>query len=329
MSRKDTIATLFERKAAPSGSASASDKDRVRTGAISAMGASLKELSDGAKAAARLQEQLENGSVISDLDPAKLDNSFVSDRLPLANDKSFEELLTSIKEQGQILPILVRPHPDVPGRYQIAYGHRRAKAASMLGIKVRAIIKSLSNAELVVAQGKENLERRDLSFIEKAFFARRLEDQGFDRTTIIAALATDKADLSRYISIARLIPEPLAQAIGPASKIGRSRWQSLSVLLTGSGKFEPILTDPGFLALDSDGRFSFLFAALSAPTPPAMEQRNWSTPSGQKGAKIDIRKDRTVITFEESAVPNFGPYLADRLSALYEDFLRNQQGESR
>src|SRR5579863_5034358 len=184
------------------------------------MGASLKELTEGARAAARFQEQVETGAIVVDLDPDTLDSSFVSDRLPAAVDPSFDALVASVRESGQILPILARPHPKDQDRYQIAYGHRRVRVAAALGIKVRTIVRTLTDAELVIAQGKENLERRDLSYIEKAFFARRLEDQGFERGVIITALATDKADLSRYISVARQIPERLAQAIGPAGKAG-------------------------------------------------------------------------------------------------------------
>jgi ParB family transcriptional regulator, chromosome partitioning protein len=331
VSRKDTIATLFERKTDTSNPATVGDKDRVRTGAISAMGASLKELTEGARAAARFQEQVDTGVAVVDLDPDTLDSSFVSDRLPAAVDPSFDALVASVRESGQILPILARPHPKDPGRYQIAYGHRRVRVAAALGVKVRTIVKTLTDAELVIAQGKENLERRDLSYIEKAFFARRLEDQGFDRAVIIAALATDKADLSRYISVARQIPERVAQAIGPAGKAGRPRWQALAALLANSRKeaiIDGVVTSKAFLGLDSDGRFSLLFEALAQRKRPSAKPRSWSIPAGRKAAKIENRAGHTVLTFDESVVPTFGSYLADRLGALYDDFLRSQQKDA-
>jgi ParB family transcriptional regulator, chromosome partitioning protein len=332
MSRKDTIATIFERKSEGSSHSAAGDKDRVRTGAISAMGSSLKELTEGARAAAKFQEQIETGTVLVDLEPDVLSGSFVKDRLPTPVDANFESLVASIREQGQILPILARPHPKEPGRYQIAYGHRRVRAAAILGTKVRAIIKPLTDSELVIAQGKENLERRDLSYIEKAFFARRLEEQNFDRSVIGTALATDKADLSRYISIAQQIPERLVQFIGPAQKVGRSRWQALADLLSNSkaaSVVEKVIQDDVFLALDSDGRFALLFDKLSNRQRSSVDLRSWSTPSGRKAAKIEIRPERIVLSFDEAAAPAFGRYLADRLSALYVDFLRNQGEELR
>ena len=64
------------------------------------------------------------------------------------------------------------------------------------------VVRQMSDAELVVAQGQENSARRDLSFIERALYAAKLEEAGFDRETIMAALNVDKTGLSRLISVA-------------------------------------------------------------------------------------------------------------------------------
>ena len=45
---------------------------------------------------------------------------------------------------------------------------------------------------------------------------------------VIAALSSDKADVSRYVSLARTIPEEIAMVIGPAPKAGRARWIDLA-----------------------------------------------------------------------------------------------------
>lgn len=104
-----------------------------------------------------------------------------------------------------------------------------------------------------------NLDRQDLSFIEKALFAKRkLEDGGYDPNTIIAALSTDKADLSRYIAIARRIPEALIKRIGPAPRSGRARWLALAERIDEPkviAAIEAALEDPGVQSMDNDGRF--------------------------------------------------------------------------
>jgi ParB family transcriptional regulator, chromosome partitioning protein len=331
MTRKDTIDSLFVRKAEPNNGSVAGDKERVRTGAISAMGTSLKELTEGARAAARLQEQFEAGAVVVDLDPVAIDSSLVADRLSAEVDPSFDALLESMKTSGQQVPILVRPHPQAKGRYQVAYGHRRLRAAAGLGIKIKAIVRPLTDGELVIAQGKENLDRHDLSYIEKALFARRLEDRGFERAVIMSALSTDKGDLSRYISVARMIPEPLLQAIGPAGKAGRARWIALAQRL-GQARAEKIveeaLAGAEFRTLGSDARFSLLFQALEKTTrKPAPKLRVWTNAAGQKAARIESLPDRIVVTIDEASVPAFGTYVVERLDDLYAQFLAAKREE--
>ena len=76
MSRKDTVDALFKgRLGAPNAPPPVERIDRVRTGAISAMGASLAQLTENAKTVARLQDQIAAGDLVLDLDPAAIDES--------------------------------------------------------------------------------------------------------------------------------------------------------------------------------------------------------------------------------------------------------------
>lgn len=355
MSRKDTLNSLFmgrrpQPAAAPAGGADPAapsvtpapvhregEKERVRTGAISAMGASLQQLTEGARTAARLQEQIASGTAVIDLDPAVIDGSMVKDRLEAEVDPGFEALVRSIAESGQQVPILVRPHPAASGRYQAAYGHRRLRAAARLGVPVKAVVRPLSDVELVIAQGKENLDREQLSFIEKALFARRLEDQGFDRATLGAALSTDKGDLSRYIAVARLIPESVLIAIGPARKAGRARWLTLAERLKAPRAdriMAELLQSPGFRAAESDVRFMMVLEALDRKSRPRgrarPEVRVWKAPGAGEAGRIEISDTQTVLTFDDSRLPAFGRFVAGELDALYARFLaaREDNGEA-
>ncbi len=167
-------------------------------------------------------------------------------------------LVESIRESGQLVPVLLRPHPGQAGRFQIAYGHRRVRALAELGRPVRAVVRKLSDDELVVAQGKENGEREDLSFIERATYALALEVKGFKRETIMAALSVDKTELSRLISVARALPRSLVSAIGAAPKTGRRRWMDLVeryVAWSDEAALEATLADAAFAAAPSDERF--------------------------------------------------------------------------
>jgi len=303
VSRKSTIDTLFvnrgEQKPLPS--------DRVKTGAISAMGTSLKQLTESAKAASRLQEQIAAGAVMIEIEPDKIESSLIADRIATDIDPDFEALVESIRSSGQQVPILVRPLDG--GRYQTAYGHRRVRAAARIGVKVKALVRELTDPELVVAQGKENLDRKDLSFIERAQFAWRLEGQGFDRNVIMAALSTDKADLSRYISIAKSIPEEIIQAIGPAPKVGRPRWATLAENLDSDAAYA-VIGSPEFKRMDSDARFNAVLNSFSRRAP---KETSWAL---GREAKIDRKADKTVLTVNTG----FGAYLVDRLDELYREF---------
>jgi ParB family chromosome partitioning protein len=320
MSRKDTVEALFKgRLGAPNAPSAVERGERVRTGAISAMGASLAQLSENAKTVARLQDQISGGDRVLELDPADVDASLVSDRLMIEVDPTFEALVVSMAESGQQVPILVRPHPTEAGRYQAAYGHRRLRAASRLKIKVQAVVRTLSDADLVVAQGKENLERRDLSFIERAWFARRLEDRGFDRSVVIAALSCDKADVSRYVAMARAIPEIIAISIGPAPKAGRARWAELAEKLQQGDAVataEALIRQTEFLSLDSDQRFARLLEVLRPAVEHKKTQEMWVAKDGRKVARVQRGTERVVLAFDEKVAPAFGDYVLRQLDAL-------------
>ena len=221
-----------------------------------------------------LRQQIENGSIVAELAPEMLEPSFVSDRLMPIDDPQYRQLVELIRKDGQALPILVRPHPVRTGIYQIANGHRRSHAARELAVKVRAIIQTLSDTEFVIAQGKENAERRNLSFIERALFAAKLDSNGFDRATINAALAVHTTELSRLLTVAAAIPSAIVTLIGPAPKAGRTRWIELVEYLQTKDAQQlavQTLDSPSLKRLGTDARFEALMETLrnaaSGPEP--------------------------------------------------------------
>lgn len=331
MSRKDAINSLFLKKPEPAATGQVKNAERVRTGAIAAMGSSLQEMTDGARAAERLQQQLAEGEVVIALDPKQIEGSMISDRIPTDVDPGFEGLVARIAEYGQQVPILVRPHPEKPDQFQIAYGRRRLRAAVRLGTPVKAIVRSLSDAELVIAQGRENLDRADLTFIEKAFFARRLEDAGYDRATIMAALSTDKSDLSRYIAIARRLPEPIVLKIGPAPKSGRARWIALAEKLAEARSIatvEALLDDPEIETRDSDSRFLLVWKAVDKSAKRAAKRSDvWMNPAGKRAGRVERSEGKTALVFNEKIVPEFATWISSRLDDLYVEFSNSRDEE--
>lgn len=79
------------------------------------------------------------------------------------------ELTQSIKQRGVLQPILLRPDPDAPGRYQIVAGERRWRAAQMAGLTtIAAVVREVDELELLEVGIIENVQRTDLNPIEEA-----------------------------------------------------------------------------------------------------------------------------------------------------------------
>ena len=119
-------------------------------GAVGAMGRSLERLTSEVVSARVAEDQLKSGTVAVDLDPGLVDPSPAPDRLPVLDAPSEARFIEVIRAQGQQTPILVRPHPAVRGRYQVAFGHRRLRAAAALGRPFRAL--SISSRRPPLAQ---------------------------------------------------------------------------------------------------------------------------------------------------------------------------------
>jgi ParB family chromosome partitioning protein len=298
-------------------------------GALGAVTRSIDALAARADAAREIEDKLAHGETVIDLDTALIEDSFVSDRLA-HNDEQFRELVEAIRLRGQDSPILVRPHPEKDGKYQIAFGHRRARAAKELGRPVRAVVKKLADRDHVIAQGQENSARADLSFIERTMFADKLDTLGFDRETIMAALSADKTTVSKMLSVTRRIPTEVLSAIGAARATGRDRWHDLSVKFEEENAAERaglFVETPDFAAAEPDARFDMLVAFLnkkpSSPAhsaTPASAISQWHRKDGSVKAKIKDDGKQFTIALKAREASAFGAYIADNLDRLYEAF---------
>jgi ParB family chromosome partitioning protein len=231
-------------------------------------------------------------------------------------------LTSSIRENGQQVPILVRPHPDHSDRYQVAFGHRRLRAVSELGLPVKAVVRELTDEQLVVAQGQENNEREDLTFIEKARFAHKLNSQ-FSRDVVIAALSIDRSNLSKMILLVDALPPEIVDAIGAAPGIGRPSWQQFAEL------FQKISSPKDAIdyavswevqSLPSADRFKAVVAKLK----PARTARGipdvLATPDGDRLAQVIKSKSRLEIIIDRKAKPDFAAFVLEQLPKLFQEY---------
>ncbi|MBV8893050.1 MAG: plasmid partitioning protein RepB [Acidobacteria bacterium] len=296
---------------------------RVTAGSVRAMGLELDHLTQEAEQANVLREQLASGTAVVELDPKYLEPSFVSDRLAPTDDPQYRQLVETIRTHGQQLPILVRPHPKKSSFYQIAYGHRRWYAARELAIKVRAIVQDLSDTELVVAQGKENSQRRNLSFIERALFAASLDAAGFERSTINAALAVQTAETSRLLAVAAAVPAAIVKAIGPAPKAGRTRWMELAEHLE-TKEAERIafghLEQPFVKQLGTDARFETVLATLRTAASNPNRAEVITNMRGEPVVRVTRSGPSLRLWVDGRFTPGFCTYLLGTLPDLVRRF---------
>ncbi|MEP5767391.1 ParB/RepB/Spo0J family partition protein, partial [Nisaea sp.] len=108
------------------------------TGAMSGVKSTLKDVASNA---------------VREISVDVIEESGPKDRLSFT-DSDILTLAESIKAHGQQVPIMVRPISDKPGHYKIVYGRRRLRALRSLGIPAKALVRSLSDEEAILAQGQ-------------------------------------------------------------------------------------------------------------------------------------------------------------------------------
>ncbi len=328
MARKNIFESVMRDEPEAERPAEPSEGSARRFGAAKSLSASIDEL---AKQAARNLD----GETVVELDPASLDESFVADRLPQQDDAEYGELLEAIRERGQDSPILVRPHPSAPGRYQTVFGHRRVKVARHLGRPVRAVVKKMDDQDHVIAQGQENAARADLSFIERTLFAERILKAGHSHETVKLALALDDTTFSKMRSVTSHVPEGIILVVGAAKGIGRDRWWQLAKLMErpeNGTRAADYLKSADFASSQSDVRFTRLFDFLNsvpkrARTPAKSQERAWAPGDKSVRAKItDTGKMFTLALKSKDASP-FGAFIADKLDELFVAFRESEQAK--
>ena len=121
------------------------------------------------------------------------------------DEAALEELAASIAQRGVIQPVIVRPLRE--GRYQLVAGERRWRAAQRAQLhEIPALIRHLSEREVMALALIENLQREDLNPIEEARAYQRLaDDEGLTQAEI--ARMVDKSR-SHVANLQRLLALP-------------------------------------------------------------------------------------------------------------------------
>lgn len=142
-------------------------------------------------------------------------------------DEAMKEMAQSVRENGVLVPALVRPREG--GGYEMVSGHRRKRAAELAGLReIPCIIRNLTDDQAIVIMVDSNLQREQILPSEKAFAykmkldAMKRQGQRTDLTSVpmaqklnsraeLGALVGESQDqVRRYIRLTNLIPELLS-----------------------------------------------------------------------------------------------------------------------
>ena len=123
------------------------------------------------------------------------------------NEEKLEELSNSIRAQGVVQPIVVRPTGE--GKYELIAGERRWRAAQLAGIDtIPSVIRDVPDEVTVAMSLIENIQREDLNPLEEAMALRRLIDEfAMTHQEAADAVGRSRASVSNLLRLLELVQE--------------------------------------------------------------------------------------------------------------------------
>ena len=141
-----------------------------------------------------------NTIAISDIERNKYQPRMIFD------EEKLEELSLSIKENGIVQPIAVRPNKYDPGKFEIVAGERRWLAAQKAGLnEVPVIVLNIDDQKSLEIAIVENVQRQDLNIIEEAKGYQRLSQEfGYDHDKISILMSKSRSHVSNTLRLLTL-----------------------------------------------------------------------------------------------------------------------------
>ncbi len=129
------------------------------------------------------------------------------------DEQALAELAESIKSQGVLQPVLLRPVDD---GYELVAGERRFRAAGMAGLtEIPALVREMTDQQSLAIALIENLQREDLNPLEEAQGYRRLLDEfGLSQEDLASSVGKSRSSLANSLRLLKLpdtVQEDLAQ----------------------------------------------------------------------------------------------------------------------
>ena len=139
--------------------------------------------------------------------------------------EQLDELAGSIRQKGIVQPILLRPSPTQPDRYQLVAGERRWRAAQIAPLhQIPSVIRDLSDAECYEIALIENIQRQDLSVIDEAQgYANLLEINRYTQDQLSKIIGKSRSHIANLLRLLGLPESVQSMLRDGALTMGQAR----------------------------------------------------------------------------------------------------------
>lgn len=145
------------------------------------------------------------GAKLAHLNPADIIPNAVQPRT-VFNEDDLAELVHSIREIGVLQPIVVRPHADRPGKYELVMGERRLRATRQVGLTtIPAVVRETADVDMLRDALLENLHRAQLNPLEEASaYQQLLADFGITQDQLAAKIGRSRPQITNTLRLLKL-----------------------------------------------------------------------------------------------------------------------------
>jgi ParB family chromosome partitioning protein len=202
------------------------------------------------------------------------------------DDSKIDELVTSIKEQGVIQPVIVRVAGD---GYELIVGERRLRAVAKAGLEViPAIVRDVSNAEMLEMALVENLQRESLNPLEEAeAYQQLMVEFNFTQEEVAQKVGKERSTISNMLRLLKLPDQIKESFVRGTLSVGHAK---------------------AILSLDDEANQILLCNKIIKDSLPVrraeMLARSLRSAAGKKTLRIE--KDSYILSLEEELRQLFG-----------------------
>lgn len=272
------------------------------------------------------ERQQMSGDLVTEVPLSEL-HPFVNHPFEVRDDEDMQKLVDSIKENGVLTNLTVRPRAE--GGYEIISGHRRFHAAQLAGLdKIKVQVRDVDDDQAIIDMVDANIQREHISPMEKArAYAMRLEavkhqgrrtdltsDQLGPKLTaaekVAAGVQDTQTQVKRYIRLNSLVPD-LQKKVD-----------------SGNLKFNPAVE---LSYLTPDEQQSFLDYAEAQDCTPSLSQAQKLKAASKEG-NLTLDKLEEIMSAQKPSVAPREPVLNINVSKVAQYFptgCTKQQMENR